>query len=234
MGVGLWQQLHVEAQQGIAPHLQQDPCKQHVHWRRRFAMGIGQPGVQGHDRQLDAKGNQQAGITEQLELLGEVLGHQGREFKGGGAAPVEGHGQGRQQDENRAPGRIENEFCCRVLALFGSPDRQQQVNRQQLQLPGQEEEQHVLHGKHGDLAAIHGQDQEIKEPWFEGHRPGGQHGEGGDEAGEQDQGHGQAIGAHGPGQPQVRQPGHPFHQLQAFHRRVVAIEVAAHRQQEGD
>ena len=75
MGVGLRQQLHIEPQQGVAAHLQQDACQQHMHRRRGLAMGIGQPGMEGHDRQLDAKGNQQAGITEHLELLGEVLGH---------------------------------------------------------------------------------------------------------------------------------------------------------------
>ena len=60
----LWQQLHVEAQQGVAAHLQQDAGQQHVHRSRRLSVGIWQPGVQGHDRQLHPKGDQQACVGE--------------------------------------------------------------------------------------------------------------------------------------------------------------------------
>ena len=234
LGVGFGQDLDVEAQQGIAAHLQQDARQQHVHRRRGLPVGIGQPGVQRYDRQLDPEGDQQAGVTEHLEAGAERLCGQGRVFKAGGAAAVKAHGQGRQQDEHRATGGVEDELGGGVLAFLGAPDRQQQVDRQQLQLPGQEEQQHVLHGEHGDLAAIHRQDQEIKEPRLEGDRPGRQHRQGGDEAGQQDQGHRQAVGPHGPGQPQIGQPLHPLHQLQTRHRGVVAVEVAACGQQEGD
>jgi hypothetical protein len=81
------------------------------------------------------------------------------------AAAVEGHGQAGQQDEQRAAGGVEDELGGGVLTLLAAPDGQQQIHRHQLQLPGQEEQQHVLHGEHGDLAAIHGQQQEIEQPW---------------------------------------------------------------------
>ena len=64
LGMPLGEQLHVEAQQGVAPHLQQDAGQQHVHRSRGLAVGIGQPGVQGHDRQLHPKGDQQACVGE--------------------------------------------------------------------------------------------------------------------------------------------------------------------------
>ena len=228
------QQLHVEAQQGVAAHLQEDAGQQHVHRCRGFAMGIGQPGVQRHDRQFHAEGDQQAGVGEELELRGEVLGHQGRVFEGGCPTAVEGHGQAHDQDEQGAACRVEDELGGGVLALFAAPDGQQQVHRQQFQLPGQEEQQHVLHGEHGDLAAIHGQQQEIEELRLEGHRPGGQGGQGGDETGEQDQGHRDAVCPNRPGQAQVWQPLPALHHLQPLHGGVVAVEVTPHRDQEGD
>ena len=234
LGVGIGQDLTVEAQQGVAAHLQQNPCQQHVHRGGGFPVGIGQPGVQGHDRELHPKGDQQPRITEQLEPRWEALGHQGGILKRGNSPAVEGHGQPRQQDEQGASCGVKDELGGGVLALFATPDRQQQIDGQQFQFPGQEEQQHVLHGEDGDLAAIHGQEQEEEELGFEGDRPGRQHRQRGDEAGEKDQGHRDAIGAHRPGQADIGQPLHPLHQLQARVARVVAVEVPAHRQQEGD
>ena len=65
--VDLRQHLHVEAQQGIAAHLQQHPRKQHRHRRIGLTVGIGQPGVQGEHGQLDAKAHQETEIAEQAE-----------------------------------------------------------------------------------------------------------------------------------------------------------------------
>ena len=79
--VGRWQQFTVEAQQGIAAHLQQDAGQQHVHRCCGFAMGIRQPGVQGHDRQLHAEGDQQPGVAEQLKARAEVFGCKGGVLK---------------------------------------------------------------------------------------------------------------------------------------------------------
>ena len=169
--------------------------------------------MQGHNRQLYPEGDQQPAVTEQLEAGAEVFGSQFGIFKAGGAAAGKGHGQGHQQDEQGAAGRIEDEFGGCVLAFFSAPDGQQQVHRQQFQLPCQEEQQHVLHGEYGDLAAVHGQQQEIKQPWFHRHGPGRQGRQGGDETGEQDQRHGEAIGPHRPAQAQLRQPGHPLVEL---------------------
>ena len=57
LGMSGRQQLAVEPQQGVAPHLQQDAGQQHVHRSCGLAMGIRQPGVQGDDRQFDAEGD---------------------------------------------------------------------------------------------------------------------------------------------------------------------------------
>ena len=93
------QQFTVEAQQRVAAHLQQDAGQQHVHRGCGLAMGIGQPGVQGDDRQLHAKGDQQTRVAEQLEAGPELLGGQGGVFEAGRAAAEEAHGEGCKQDE---------------------------------------------------------------------------------------------------------------------------------------
>ncbi len=117
--------------------------------------------------------------------------------------------------------------------FLAAPDRQQQVHRDQLELPGEEEQKHVLHGKHGDLAAIHRQQEEIKQLWFEAHWPGRQHRQGRDEAGQEDQRHRDTVGTHRPLQPQIRQPAHLLHQLEIRIAGVIAGEIRPHREQEG-
>ena len=97
------QQFTVEAKQGIAAHLQQDAGQQHVHRSRGLAMGIGQPGVQGHDRQLHAEGDQQTGVAEQLEAGAELLGSQGGVFEAGGAAAEKAHGEGSDRMNSELP-----------------------------------------------------------------------------------------------------------------------------------
>ena len=204
LGVGGRKQLAVEPQQGVAAHLQQDARQQHVHRGRGLTVSIGKPGVQRHDRQLHTEGDEQACVAEQLEATAEVLRRQGGVLKAGGSSAKEAHGQGRQQDEQGTAGCVEDEFGGGVLALLATPDRQEQIHRDQFQFPGQEEQQHVLHGEHGDLAAIHRQEQEIEQAWLEAHRPGRQAGQAGNEAGQQDQRHRQPIGSNGPGETKVR------------------------------
>ena len=58
---------HVEAQQGIAAHLQQHPGEQHRDRCIGFAVGIRQPGVQREHRQFDAEADQESQVTEQAE-----------------------------------------------------------------------------------------------------------------------------------------------------------------------
>ena len=163
-----------------------------------------------------------------------MLGRQLGVFKGGGAAAVEGHAQGHQEDEQGAAGGVEDELGGGVLAPLAAPDGQQQIHRNQLQFPGQEEQQHVLDRENRDLAPIHGQQQEIEQLGFEAHRPCGQARQGGDKAGEQDQRHREPVSTDGPSQAQLRKPGDGLAQLQASDGGVVAADVGPHRDQEGD
>ena len=169
-----------------------------------------------------------------MKACAEVFGRKNGVLKAGGAAAEEAHGQSGQQDEQGTAGGVEDEFGGGVLAFLAAPDGQQQIHRDQFQLPGQEEQQHVLHGEDGDLAAVHGQQQEIKQARLETHRPCRQAGQGCDEAGEQNQRHRQPIGSHRPCEPQIGKPAHPFRQLQAAQAGVIAREVRRNGDQEGD
>ena len=168
-----------------------------------------------------------------MELQGEALGHQVAVLKAGGPA-VEGHGQARQEDEQRTASGVKDELGGGVLAFFPAPDRQEQIDRQQLQLPGQEEQQHVLDSEDGDLAAIHRQQQEIEQPGLEAHGPGRQHGQGRNEAGQQDQRHGDPVGSNRPGEPHLREPADPLHQLQIRVAGVVPRQIRPNGDQKGD
>ena len=63
----------------------------------------------------------------------------------------EGQGQATQQDQQRSGGCVENELGGCVLALGPSPDRNQEIDRHQLQFPGEEKQQEVLGEKHQGL-----------------------------------------------------------------------------------
>ena len=160
--------------------------------------------MERHNRQLDAKGDEKAGVAEHLEGQPQGFGGNVSIGKAGGAVPLEAHGHPHHQDEQGTARGVEDEFGGCILPFLAPPDGQQQIDGNQLQLPGQKEEQHVLHGKHRHLAAAHGQHEHVKEPRLEGDGPGRQDGQAGDERGEQDEGHGEPVGAHGPTQPQFR------------------------------
>ena len=147
--VGLRQHLHVEAQQGIAAHLQQHARQQHRHRGVGLTVGVRQPGVQGKHGELHAEAHQEAEITEKAEGATSAALHQLSEVEGDG--PVEGQGETAHQDQQRGGGGIEDELGGRVLALLAAPDGDQQVNGHQFQLPGQEEEQEVVGEEHQPL-----------------------------------------------------------------------------------
>ena len=65
--MNLRKHLHVEAQQGVATHLQQHPCQQHRYGRICFTVGVGQPGVEGEHWQFHPEAHQEAQITEQAK-----------------------------------------------------------------------------------------------------------------------------------------------------------------------
>ena len=106
-------------------------------------MGIWKPGVQREHRQFHAKAHQEAEIAKQPERAARrPLGQLGEIERERVARKSEG--EPADQDQQRCKRRVENEFGGCVLAVLTSPDGDQEVNRHQLQFPGQEEEQEIL------------------------------------------------------------------------------------------
>ena len=143
---GVRQDAHQDTQHSIAAHLQQHPGQDHAHRRRRVGVGVRQPGMERHDWQLD----REAGKDEEKD---------GRQRKGGirhlhpgQQLHVEGAGgEPQQQEANQhqcAPGeREEHELHRRVLLVAAAPDRNEEVHREQLHFPEEEEEDQVLGGE---------------------------------------------------------------------------------------
>ena len=128
LGMSFGKELSVESHQRIAPHLQQDSCQEHVHGGRGFSMGVRKPGVKRHDRQFDAECDQESCVAEQLEPCSEPFLGQHAVFEIRSPPAEEAHGKGRQQDEQRTAGCVEDELGRGVLTLFSTPDRQQEID----------------------------------------------------------------------------------------------------------
>ena len=141
--MGVRQHLHVETQQGIAAHLQQHSRQQHRDRGVGFAVGIRQPGVQGEHRQFHAEAHQESEVAEQSEASTRRTRGQLCEVQGE-LITRQGQGQSADQDQQRGQSCVQDEFGGGVLTVLSAPDRNQQINRHQLQLPGQEEEQEIL------------------------------------------------------------------------------------------
>ena len=113
-------------------------------------MGIGKPGVQREHRQFHAETHQEAEVAEQSEAAAGGAGRQLGEIQGE-LVSGEGEGQAADQDQQRCKRCVEDEFRGRVLPVLPSPDGDQEVNRDQLEFPGQEEQQEILGQKDNAL-----------------------------------------------------------------------------------
>ncbi|CAI8160193.1 MAG: Uncharacterised protein [Synechococcus sp. CC9902] len=217
--MGLRQHLHVEAQQGVAPHLQQDACEQHRHRCVGFAVGIGKPGVQREHRQLDPESHQEAQIAEQTEAAacragGEIADVQ-REL-----ITRKSQRQTADQDQQRGQGGVKDELGGCVLAVLAAPDGDQQIHRHQFQFPGQEEEQEILGEEDQALSRGLNQQQSEVEAGFSLDRPARCDGEKGDQTAEHHQRCRESVDAQGPFQTDGGDPADPFHELETGDRRL--------------
>ena len=106
-------------------------------------MGVRQPGVEGHQRNLDAEtdqqGDKQHELTPHRQPFAEDWGEAEIHRAGEQGQPKEG-----AQNEHTGDGGEDQELGGRVGALGSAPDRDQQPEGNQLQLVKQEEQQEVL------------------------------------------------------------------------------------------
>ena len=140
---GLREQLQAEAQQSVGAQLEQHTSQQHRHGRGGLGVGVGQPVVQRHQRDLDAEADQQS--AEQPELAA----HRQPLAEHRGEAEIHRAGEQRQaqegpQDQHPGDGREDQELRGRVGTVDTPPHRHQQPERNQLQFIEEEEQQQVF------------------------------------------------------------------------------------------
>ena len=192
--------------------------------------------MQREHRQLHAESHQEAQIAEQAKGAARRSGDQLAEVEGEG--PVQGQGQAAHQDQKGGGRGVKDEFGGGVLPLLASPDRDQEINGHQLQLPGQEEQQEVLGEEHQRLGRGLQQQQGEVKAGFLLDVPARRHRQQGDQAGEHHQRSREPIGGQGPFQADGRHPGEALHQLKAGDGTVVVLAVDKQHQsqvrQQGD
>ena len=223
-GPGLGQEAHPKAQQPVGPHLRHRTAEQHHHRNRRLAIGERLPAVQRHDRQLQAKGQQQQGQDPTLGAgrqrgLGQVVEV---EAEAVGIEPTKSEHRG-QQTQARY-GAVQQKPNRRAGLARAAPDRHQQRGGDQHQFIGQHEQQRIAGQEGPHHPHVGGQQQAEKQPRPRLIRRRRQHGGDREQGGEQHQGQRQVVEAQLQLQAQLRHPG----QMQRRRRQPPADQ--AHQQ----
>ena len=160
---GVGEERHAEAQQAVAAELEQHAGEDHRAGGRCLDVRVGQPGVEREHRHLDREGEEEAGEGEELErrveaeaaqrLVVERAGPRAR-----GDLVGVGHAQDRDEHEQRADERVEDELDRGVDAVGAAPDADDQVHRDEHELPEDVEEEHVEREEHADHADLEHQE----------------------------------------------------------------------------
>ena len=129
-----------EAQETVAAHLQQDRGQDHRARGRRLDVRVRQPGVHRPHRHLHRKGGKERQPRPGLQGARHGAVHQGRNV-GRAGIPVQRHD--RQQHQDRAEQRVEEEFEGRVDPARAAPDADDQEHRDQAAFEEQIEQHEV-------------------------------------------------------------------------------------------
>ena len=228
-----------EAQEPVGAELQQDAGQDHRAAGGRLDVRVGQPGVQREDRHLDRERQRERREAEhlrrqrqrQMRDVGVV-----EAVAAAGGVPLPVQVEDRHQHQQRSDQRVDDELDRRVQAALAAPDPDDEVHRDQHQLPEDVEDEQVqreegadhagLEHQHGDheLAHLHVADADRlrrqQRHWHQERR-------------QQDQPQRDAVDAQVEADPQRSDPDLIHFQLEAG---LIGVEVWQHQQrhQEGD
>ncbi len=206
----LGEQRHGEADQAVAAGLQEQPGQDHAPRRRGLGVGVREPGVERHRRELHREGDEesqhQPGARRPRRRAPQELAVGEGPLPGGPGVGC-GQGQDRHQHEEAARLGEEEELDRRVDPALVAPDADQEVHRHQHELPEEVEQEEVQGQEH---AHHPGQDPEEVEV-EEAHpvvdlAPGAPHGEDPQDRRQEDQDQGEAVHRQGEGD---AEPGDP-------------------------
>ena len=220
-----------EAEEPVGPHLEQHARQDDRAAGRRLDVRVGEPGVEREERHLDGEGEREGG--EQPELLAGREGEP-REPRLVGEARRPGHAPGavedRDQHEEAAGHREEHELERRVDAARPAPHPDQEVHRDEHDLPEDVEEEHVEGDERAEHAGLeHEQEgEELLHPAVDV-APRGEHDDRREHGGEQHEEEAHAVHAQAVLDPPLRDPGHLLGHLEA---RDADLEAPEHLERE--
>ena len=228
MARGLGKERQAETQHAVGTHLQQDAGQEDGAGSGRLGMGVGQPCVERKERHLDGKRQEESAKEqvfrskrqhdravrkERLDLR-NIEGRRAGLF-GNPVKPQDSH-----EHQDRAEHRVQHEFQRGVNAAAVAPDANQEVHRDQHHFPEQKEQEQVERNKDADHSCFEHQQRNKKALRAPVDRfPGGQHRDGREERGEQDQKQADAVDAKVVVNRRLGNPGVKFLPLEAgrFH-----------------
>src|SRR5713101_3714819 len=187
------EERQAEANHAVGAHFQEHAGEDDGAGGGRFHVGVGQPGVEREERDLDGKsqeeGEEEVHLLERGQTDGAGLQHllDGGEIEG--AAWDRGRTEIVQPDdahehEDGAGHGVEHEFDGSVDAALVSPDADEEVHGNQHHFPEEEEEEEVEREEDADHADFEHQqhDEKFLDAVLDA-VPGGEHRDGGEERG---------------------------------------------------
>ncbi len=238
---GRREQGHGEPDEPVGAELEQDRGKDHGARRRRLRVRVGEPGVEREHRDLDREGQEEREEGADLERVGEAAGRrvgaQRLEVEGAGPrAAVPGlvrirRGEDGHEHQQRPDERVQDELDRGVDPVGAAPDPDDQVHRDEHDLPEDVEQEGVEGEEHADHPDL--EDEERDHVFLDPDLDRPEAREQGDPRqgrGQDDQRHRQAVGAQLVLDAEVGDPGHVLDELEAG----AAREVADEHRQRGD
>ena len=155
------QQRQREAQEAVGAHLQQNTGQDHRAGGGRFHMGVGQPGVEREHRHLDGEAQEERPEDPLLDAARKLQAHELGNLEGVKpelAEVLEVQRQDAEQQQDRTGQRVEEEFDGGIEFARAAPHPDDEVHRDQHQLPEDEEQKEIEGDEDADHA--HLQEQE--------------------------------------------------------------------------
>ena len=154
---GVREERQAEAQHAVAAHLEQDAGQDDGAGRRRLDVRVGEPGVHREHRHLDGEGHEEGeerpvlqvvrvhDVAQRLDVERQLAGR---------ALDVVHDRDDREQHEQAADEREQEELDRRVDAPRAAPDADDEVHRDEHGLPEHVEEEEVGGAEHADHAHL--------------------------------------------------------------------------------
>src|SRR6185437_6233630 len=234
---GAREEAEIEAQHAVRPHLQQDAGEQDRAGRRRLDVGVGQPGVEREQRNLDGEGDEEA--EEQPGFGGGGKGEHSALEAGLDGGEVEGAGQvvepeDAAQHQHRTRHGVQEELDGGVEAALVSPDADEEGHRNQRDFPEGVEQEQIEAAEDAEHAGLEQQQEDEKRlgVLLDGF-PGDEHADQREERGQHAQPEREAVGADQVLDVEGRDPGMALEELETAFS-AVPVERQMEREQERD